>query len=302
MLSYEHVYHAGNHADILKHSIFTLILQHLKKKQTPFTVIDTHAGLGVYSLTDERALKIGENAGGIERYLSIIDDADFSLPYQKAFDTLKPFTNICDCYHKKGLYAGSPEIARCMMRKNDSLILSELHPQGIEALRENMKQKPLFKADNADEGVKPHIHYRSGFELLAGLKPPARGVVLVDPSYEELSDFTDAAGAICTLYSKWKGGIFALWYPLTVSKGFPCSRMRQSIISSIQNMAPEGRILDVQLSVTPPDSLEGKAALYGSGMLIVNYPYKLDQEIECCMPYFERVLCNQNGKSLIKRY
>lgn len=298
MLSYEHSYHAGNHADILKHAIFTLILQHLKQKDKPFTVIDTHAGSGIYNLDDARAQKTGEAKEGIEDYLLLLDDKEFTNAHKKAVAELAEFNDSCKIYAKHRQYAGSPEIARCQLRKNDELVLSELHPQAIEALKANMQQRPRFGSG----AVQPHIHHRNGFELLNSLVPPKRGLILVDPSFEELSDFTDCADTLCNVLKKWRNGVIALWYPLTVAKGFVCSKMRQTLISCAQTLSKEPTVLDVQLIVREASSLQGNAALYGSGMFIMNFPYKLDLQLESVLPFLAQALGGINGKSSMKIY
>ncbi len=307
MLSYEHIYHAGNHADILKHAVYTLILQHLKKKPAPFSVIDTHAGSGFYALTDERALKTAEAESGIQRLLSCLEDESFCKTYEKALELLKPYLDLCRQYKKSGLYAGSPEIARCQLRAGDELILTELHPQAVSSLKANMKGKPLicdesWKTSEREGFLKPHIHTRSGFELLSSMHPPKRGLVLVDPSYEELSDFDDTAQTLSLLNERWKGGILAVWYPITTSKELPCNRMKQTLISTMQSRAQEERVLDIQLTVRNPESLEGKAALYGSGMLIINFPYLLDTQAEKIMPMISEALSPGQGSASIRRY
>ena len=307
MLSYEHIYHAGNHADVLKHIVFTLILEHLKKKEAPFTVIDSHAGSGIYNLDDERAQKTAERESGLARLLPIISDADFTWQYKKAIAFIAPYTEICTRYKSEHLYPGSPEIARCMLRKEDELILCELHPRAIEELRANMDQNSLLRdaslrSFGTNTYIKPHIHHRSGFELLSSLHPPRRGLVLMDPSYEELSDFSNAADSLNSINCRWKGGILALWYPLTVSKGLPCSRMRQAIISGVQSRESEPRILDLQLTVKSQDSLQGNAMLYGSGMMIINYPYQLDTQMESILPLLNTALAAKNGTISLMRY
>lgn len=297
MLSYEHIYHAGNHADILKHTVFTLIVGHLKKKETPFTVIDTHAGEGFYRLDDERAQKTGELETGLKRFIAAYDDTSVHTT-KKAQHVLEPFAELCKIYAVHGLYAGSPELARCLLRKGDELVLCELHPQAVKALTENMQQEPHFGAKT----VRTHIHHRSGFEFLSSLHPPKRGLVLVDPSFEELSDFTNCAETLTLVHQRWRGGILALWYPLTTAKGLACSRMRQSLISCAQQLSQEPNVLDLQLTVRAPASLQGNAALYGSGLLVINSPHLLDKQLEAALPFLARALGGEDGKFSIRAY
>ena len=211
MLSYEHIYHAGNHADIVKHITLTLILERLLQKDKPFTVYDTHAGIGYYDLTDSRAQKTNEAENGIRRLLQ----ADTSKEERTELPSgVTTYLNLCRMYAADEHYPGSPEIARNLLRPDDALILSELHPQAINILRTTMKIPPLAKKEQ--KHVIPQIHYRNGFEMLSALTPPMtkRGMAIIDPSFEETQDFSDCADTICAVHQKWAGGILALWYPL----------------------------------------------------------------------------------------
>ena len=292
MLSYEHIYHAGNHADILKHLTLTLILKRLLQKDKPFSVYDTHAGFGVYDLTDCRAQKTNEAESGIRRLLA--SDIDF------AQTPAAPYLSLCRSYAAEQKYPGSPEIARCLLRPTDSLILSELHPQAIEVLRANMKTPPLIQADGF---VKTKVHYRNGYEMLCALTPPPtkRGCALIDPSFEEAQDFSDCADTICTVHEKWSGGILALWYPLLSHRRTETARMKQQIVSCAQCTATEPNVLDIQLAVQSPEEKTGLAKLYGSGMLVVNFPYQLDEQMTEALPYLAKVLGNENANWSVEK-
>ena len=167
MLSYQHAYHAGNHADILKHYVLSSVIQSLNKKEKPYTLYDTHAGSGLYDLLDNRSLKTNEAEKGILKF------AHLQLPECLGF-----YKNLVQKYLDKNLYPGSPVIESDLMRPQDTLILSELHPTEIENLRKNLHEKNI------------QIHNRSGWEMLKALTPPAtkRGAALIDPSYEEKDD------------------------------------------------------------------------------------------------------------------
>ena len=301
MLSYEHIYHAGNHADILKHLTLTLILERLLKKDKPFTVYDTHAGFGVYDLTDVRAQKTNEAESGVKKLLEAANEMPEPSPNMTNAHTeisvpaiLSPYLALCRAYAKEKKYPGSPEIARSLLRPGDSLILSELHPKAIEVLRENMKKPPLV---HANEAARAKIHYRNGFEMLSALTPPVtkRGMAIIDPSFEETQDFSDCADTICAVHQKWAGGILALWYPLLEHRRTETARMKQQIISSAQAAATEPNVLDIQLSVQSPEEKTGLAKLYGSGMFVVNFPYLLDEQMENALPYLAKVLGNENA-------
>ncbi len=279
MLSYQHIFHAGNHADLLKHSVLIQVLESLNKKEKPYTFFDTHAASGIYDLKDNRSLKTGEAEKGITHFA---DKAD--MP--QAFASYMSFVQK---YLKDSLYPGSPEIERSFMRKQDTLILSELHPQEIENLRNNMK-----KSGDYDRDLQPdiQIHNRSGWEMLKALTPPAtkRGAALIDPSYEEVSDYQIAADTICAVHKKWSNGIIMLWYPLLAHRESEIEGMVNQITNEARSQNANIEIADLQLEVFDKNehkevSLEEFRAsqgknpprLYGSGMLVLNAPWMLKE-------------------------
>ena len=291
MLSYQHIFHAGNHADILKHCVLIQVLTSLNKKEKPYTFFDTHAASGLYDLTDGRSLKTGEAGRGI---LSLTGegiaagDSDKPLPplLQSYLDFVKPY--IAD-----SRYPGSPEIERCFMREQDTLILSELHPQEIENLRENMK-RPREKTPSVQ------IHKRNGWEMLTALTPPAtkRGAVLIDPSYEETDDYAQAADTITAVHKKWSNGIIMLWYPLLAHREGEIESMLDRITEGARALNSNIEIANLQLEVFDKNehrevsledfrASEGKnpPRLYGSGMLVLNSPWKLEEECSAVIEY-----------------
>ena len=288
MLSYQHIFHAGNHADILKHSVLIQVLDSLNKKNKPYTFFDTHSGSGLYDLTDNRSLKTGEAQKGIE-VISTKGEGGGLPP------ALERYLNFVSSYLKDNRYPGSPEIERSLMRGGDTLILSELHPQEIENLRENMKK--LREDEPAIQ-----IHKRSGWEMLKALTPPAtkRGAVLIDPSYEETSDYQLAADTITAVQKKWSNGIIMLWYPLLAHREGEIESMLDKITESARLQNPNIEICDLRLEVFDKEehkevSLEEYRAsqgknpprLYGSGMLVLNSPWKLAEEIQAAIAYLK---------------
>ena len=292
MLSYQHIFHAGNHADILKHSVLIQVLDSLNKKDKPYTFFDTHSGSGLYDLTDNRSLKTGEAQKGIE----VISKLGGELP-----PALTRYLDFVSAYLKDERYPGSPEIERSLMRKQDNLILSELHPQEIENLRNNMKA-PLYNKENNPE---VQVHNRSGWEMLKALTPPAtkRGAVLIDPSYEELSDYQLAADTICAVHKKWTNGIIMLWYPLLAHREGEIEAMLDRITEGARALNQNIEIADLRLEVFDKDAhkevsldefraSEGKnpPRLYGSGMLVLNTPWKLAEETQSVIDYVQSVI------------
>ena len=198
MLSYRHSYHAGNFADVLKHSVLIHILEHLKKKQKPFCYVDTHAGAGSYLLNSEQAEKTQEYQQGIAR----LWQAD-NLP-----PAIAAYVNVIKAFNTEerlNCYPGSPMIARRLLRQQDRLFLYELHNTEIDLLRVSV---------NHDKRVQ--LHHDDGFKLCIGLMPPVqrRGLVLIDPSYEITTEYSQVFETIMQLHSRFATGTFALWYPV----------------------------------------------------------------------------------------
>lgn len=264
MLSYQHAYHAGNHADILKHYVVSFVINSLNKKDKPYTFFDTHSGSGLYDLFDNRIQKTGEAEKGIQKLLQS----------QNIPEELNDYISLIKEYTQKNMYPGSPEIERRLLRQQDTLILSELHPQEIENLRHNMAN-PVF----GNKNVIPQVHNRSGWEMLKALTPPAtkRGAVLIDPSYEETQDYLDAAKVICEVHKKWTNGIIMLWYPLLAHREIEIETMINQITNFAKEINQNVEISNLQLCVYSKEEKE-LPRLYGSGMLVINSPWKLEEE------------------------
>ena len=285
MLSYQHIFHAGNHADILKHCVLIHVLNSLNKKDKPYTFFDTHAASGLYDLTDGRSQKTGEAGRGI---LALLEKNKGDLKDSSSV-LLKTYLDFVNPYIAELRYPGSPEIERCFMREQDTLILSELHPQEIENLKQNMK-KPC--GNKTLPSIK--VHNRNGWEMLSALTPPVtkRGAVLIDPSYEETSDYFDAADTICAVHKKWSNGIIMLWYPLLAHREGEIEAMLDRICESARAQNQNIEIADLRFELFNKDmhkevsleefrASEGKnpPRLYGSGMLVLNAPWKLEEEV-----------------------
>ena len=277
MLSYQHAFHAGNHADILKHFVLAFVLNSLNKKDKPYTFFDTHSASGLYDFFDNRILKTGEAERGVRKLLKADN------PPQ----VLSSYLNLIKQYAEKNLYPGSPEIERRLMRNGDFLVLSELHPQEIENLRRNMND-PLFKTDNSPA---IQIHNRNGWEMIKALTPPAtkRGAVLIDPSYEENQDYVDATKTICQINRKWSNGIILLWYPLLVHRQSEIEAMISTITDSVKSVNENTEISNLQLTVYPKEKTD-LPRLYGSGMLVINSPWQLEESAGQVIEYVEGVL------------
>lgn len=275
MLSYQHAFHAGNHADLLKHFVLSFVLNSLNKKDKPYTFFDTHSGSGVYDLLDNRSLKTGEAQKGI---VSLLKDNSSSPDFAFYFDFVNSF-------YKNNLYPGSPLFELGLMRKTDTLILSELHPKEIIVLKKTLEK---YKT-SASPLVQ--LHNRDGWEMIKALTPPKtkRGAVLIDPSYEETKDYTDAQKTISLINKKWTNGIIMLWYPLLAHREEIINQMIQNITESAKEVNQNVEIENLTLLVASKDShkevsleelkedKKNPPRLYGSGMLVINAPWKLKE-------------------------
>lgn len=286
MLSYQHEYHAGNHADILKHICLCAILDSLCRKDKPFTVIDTHASAGIFSLSDERLLKTGEAKEGIE-FLKSLSLFQCPQPFSEYFKRELP-------YLEQGLYAGSPEIERLYARSNDKIHLVEKHPQAIENLRTNMSM-PLHVEDGLKKScITPLIHNEDSYKALTALTPPLikRGLIICDPSYEDAEDYRKVTDSLKTAHKKWNTAIIALWYPLI-------SRRKNETVQMLTELEDFGKLgtmpcdcFNIELKVRTPEEMseENGPHLYGSGMFIMNPPYMLKEKMEETAGWLENIL------------
>ncbi|EWH09962.1 protein involved in catabolism of external DNA [Catenovulum agarivorans DS-2] len=256
MLSYRHSFHAGNHADVIKHITLIAVIEKLKKKNKPFVYIDTHSGRGLYDLSSDESRKTAEFEQGIGRLLDnstgcdqiVIDYIDYVSQYMQSTPPM---------------YPGSPSIACDLLREQDKCIFMELHSDEIAKLKRNF---------NKDSRIA--IHHRDGFEGLNACMPPepARGLVLIDPAYEVKQDYADAIKALKQSIKKWSHGIFLLWYPKLARQRDRSEQLKNELAA-----LPIDNLLAVELDV---EAQQAEFGMYGSGMLIVNAPYQLDTLLE----------------------
>lgn len=245
MLSYQHAYHAGNAADVHKHALLATALAYLTRKDKPLTYLETHSGRAFYDLAGPEAQKTGEAAQGIGRMAGWFE-ADH--PYAQALDAAK-------AQGGPKAYPGSPFIARHLLRETDRLILSELHPQEVEALRLALPGTDVRQAD--------------GPALALSVTPPEprRGLCLVDPSYEMKSEYKAMPVLLQKLHRKWSVGILALWYPILANGA------ERGMVQALKSLKAENTLLS---EVRFPPARPGHGMI-GSGMFFVNPPWGLDQ-------------------------
>ncbi len=287
MLSYQHEYHFGNHADIIKHLTLSLILSHLNEKDKPYSIIDAHAGAGRYHIADEKNAMTGEFERGISLLLSHLTHSEHIC---------KTYFEICKCYMAKNFYPGSPEIERCMARAGDKITLMELHPQEIIKLKDNMKL-PVLYGEQKREHIS--IHCRNSYEGVIALMPPEpkRGVLLLDPSYEETSDYENVAKIALEMNKRWNTGIVAIWYPLLVHRKAEIARIKAAAANCVQK-GSDRKVLYAEMCVQDENDT-AQPRLYGSGMIVINPPWKLQEELSSSLPKIAKTLSNDYGKAEI---
>ena len=277
-MNYRHAYHAGNFADVLKHVVLSALVDALKAKPAPFAVIDTHAGSGCYALEGKEAEKTGEWREGVGRLLFPDVGAHAgtggTLPplLRRWLDGLLALPG-----NERGLalYPGSPLQAARAMRDTDSAQLCELHPEEAARLRE------LFRRDR-----RVHVHERNGYEALKALLPPKekRGLVLIDPPYEAQDDeYRLIEQALKVALGRWPTGVYAVWYPV---------KQRSQVQPFLRWLGHCGarRVLRAELLVHADDS---PLRLNGSGMAILNAPWKLDETLREPLRALARLLSQE---------
>ncbi len=243
-MNYRHTYHAGNFADCMKHALLVWLLRALARKDKPFAVLDTHAGIGHYDLTADEARRTAESDQGILRLLE--------SPAPELADYLSV---VAQC----GLYPGSPAIARALLRPADRLVACELHPEDYSQLRRRY-------ARDAQVGT----HLRDGYEALTALLPPAerRGLVLIDPPYENPEEFDRVTQGLATAHARFPAGILAAWYPIK----------HRAPVRAFHAALRETKIRDIVAAEFLLREPLDPARLNGCGLLIINPPYRFETE------------------------
>lgn len=281
MLSYQHRFHAGNHGDVLKHTCLLGLLEKLTSKPKPFFFLDTHAGSARYTLGEHKQDDVLAHA----------------ILKQEHYNTscLNAYREVLKQYLPNAEYPGSPLICNdflCTVTNdisNYKLVANELHPSVFKELRQNLR------------GTSFNMHNRDAYELLGAMLPPNpnRGLVLIDPPYEQTSEYVDVRNAVEHALAKWPQGIIAIWYPLLsptrknrnngAVEDNPKYGLAENMCEQIRKVCERKRVglLDLQLRSCQPNPNVG---MYGSGMLIVNFPYRFDELSNELLSELETVL------------
>ncbi len=268
MFSYRHGFHAGNHADVLKHMVLVQVLEHLLQKDKPFWVIDTHAGGGLYDLTSNYATKSGEFEGGIGRVWPLRKAAGTPVAVKALLDQIAALNNGTDLRW----YPGSPQLAAQMLRQGDHLRLCELHPTEIGLLRDHFA--------GVKRGVS--IEQVDGFTDLPKVlpPPPRRGLVHIDPPYEMKDDYKKVLQALRAATERFATGTYAIWYP-------EVARMEsQQFGAQLKRLGGSLAKVDwVHATLRVKGAEKGGLGLYGSGMFIINPPWTLYDRLAEALPW-----------------
>lgn len=275
MLSYRHSFHAGNHADVLKHIVQTLIIESLKEKEKPFLYLDTHAGAGRYQLTNAHATRTGEYLEGIARLWQQEEVPELILPYLEAVGSLNTSGEL-------RYYPGSPLLAAKLLREQDLLMLTELHPTDFPLLRTEFSRDKRVRVCRED-----------GFGQLKSKLPPVsrRGFALIDPPYELKQDYSAVVKGIVEGYKRFATGTYAIWYPVV---------HRQQIKRMLKELEATGirKILQIELAVKPDSDQLGMTA---SGMIVINPPWKLASQMASILPWLHKTLVPEGtGHTLVE--
>ena len=261
MLSYQHAYHAGNHADVIKHLCWLDVIEYLKRKNKPFALYDTHAGDGLYHLDDAMAQHNREFETGI----SVLSDSS-ELGFKS--DLLRQYTTFCQPYYLQNQYPGSPLLAAQHLRNGDHLHAMELHPSAYSHLQKNLK--------NAKHGA-THLHKRDGFEAVAALTPPSqqRGAVLIDPAYERVQEYSDVVNTVHKILHRWSQATILVWYPLLSSRAQKkveaANKMQRQLADNSESC------LEIRLIACENTPEQG---MYGSAICVINPPWGMDERLQ----------------------
>ncbi|EJL6986172.1 23S rRNA (adenine(2030)-N(6))-methyltransferase RlmJ [Vibrio cholerae] len=269
MLSYRHSFHAGNHADVLKHIVQSLILNSLQQKEKPFVYHDTHSGVGRYDLTHEWSEKTGEYKQGIAR---VWQQDNIPAELDSYLDAIRQLNQGETLRY----YPGSPRVARAHLREQDRMVLTELHPSDYPLLEQEFhrdRQVSIYKED--------------GFARLKASLPPQerRGLVLIDPPYELAKEYRDVVRAIAQSYKRWATGIYAIWYPVVNRYDI------DDMLEGLQGLEIR-KILQIELGVAPDTNERGMTA---SGMIVINPPWTLESQMQTILPFLKQAIAPATG-------
>jgi 23S rRNA (adenine2030-N6)-methyltransferase len=264
LLSYRHAFHAGNFADVLKHSTLTLVLEYFTEKQKGFSYIDSHSGAGMYQLSDKHAQKTGEYKDGIAKIIDRNNMPPALLPYIELVKNINQQEAL-------NLYPGSPGIAKDILRRQDAAHLFELHPADTELL-----------TDFCQRWRKAQVNQSDGYKGVLGQLPPPtrRGVVLIDPPYELKEDYVKAVNTIISGYKKFSTGCYILWYPV----------VHRHYIDTMETQFKQSQVRNLLKVEYQQQNDTEEYGMTGTGLFIVNPPWKLNNQLNEVLPFIKQFM------------
>lgn len=271
-MNYRHAFHAGGFADVIKHIVLVRILSYLHEKASPFRFIDTHAGAGLYDLTSEEARRGGEWLTGIAR----LRQARFSA---ETATLIEPYLDIVRAFNPEPelkVYPGSPLIARALLRPQDRLTACEVEPKARKRLVEALHRDTQARVVDVD-----------GWLALPAFVPPneRRGLVLIDPPYEQKDEFERLADGFAQAFWRWPTGSYLLWYPVKSRRA--TDGLARRVADAVTAGPSPGKCLRLEFSVAPQDL---GTALTSAGLLMVNPPWTLAGELKAILPELQKPL------------
>ena len=272
-MNYRHAFHAAGFADVIKHIVLVRVLTYLHEKPAAFRVIDSHAGAGLYDLTSEQAQRGGEWLTGIARILQ----ARFS---EATAALLKPYLDVVRAFNPQAnmlaAYPGSPLFARALLRPQDRLTACEVEPSARKALIDALRNDQQARVVDLD-----------GWVALPAFVPPneRRGLVLIDPPFEAKDEFARLEKGFLAAFNKWPTGIFLLWYPAKSRR--LTDQLARQVARAAASTRPAAKCLRLEFSVAPQTQ---DAVLASCGLLIVNPPWTLQDELKIILPELEKPL------------
>lgn len=273
-MNYRHGYHAGNFSDVLKHIVLIALIQALSRKDKPFCYLETHAGRGEYDLYSDFSQKTQEYANGIARIMETT-----KLPANKDVPLLiKTYQEIVTQLGYPHYYPGSPLIAKKLLRQNDRMVLMENHPEEYQYLRQYFKKDPQTE-----------IHHQDGYLGIKAFLPPKerRGLILIDPPFEQVSEWEDLTTAVKQGLQKFPNGVYAIWYPLKNQRAVGSFLKKLSTLELPDTLITE-------LSIYPEDT---QSNLVGCGLVIINAPWQFEQEFKSVLSWIWKTLAINNSGS-----
>jgi len=273
-MNYRHLYHAGNFADVFKHVVLTALLQAMQRKPKPFCYIETHAGAGKYALNSTTAHKTQEFEQGIKRLWHLTDIPELVTDYLEIVKKFNPSNQL-------RTYPGSPCLARQLLRPEDRMVLCELQSDVYAQLRQEFSRTKQAR-----------VYLEDGYGILKAILPPLerRGVVLIDPSFEQANEFTNLVRQVHAACQRWETGVYVLWYPIK-SQRILQKFHRDLVATGLKDL------LTIQLYVYPKDV---ELRLNGAGVVIIHPPYQLDNAISQVLPWLCEKLTIERGSYILE--